>query len=79
MTTMRIWQVMRNDTQTRFDWFTTKREAEKFIRECRKDYRDEEYGAKAIIELAPFEVEPTRAGIVNAMNHVITLTCFNEG
>jgi hypothetical protein len=76
---MKIWQVTRNDTQTRFDWFVTKKEAEQFVTQARADYKHEEYGDDAIIEMESVEVEATRAGIVKALNHVISLTCFNEG
>jgi len=80
---MKIWQVTTNDTQLRLYWFATKAEADRHAREYRKESIEEarqENGWKHWhVEVEAIEVEPTRAGIAEALNHVISMTCFNEG
>jgi hypothetical protein len=69
---MKIWHVIENDHQVRFYWFSTKREALAHKRE---------YDADGVgsCEIEKLTVRTNRAGIVSALNHVISLTCFNEG
>lgn len=76
---IRVWQVTRNDTQLRFDWFVTKKEADAFVRETKQDWKDEEYGDNYTIDVKQVEFETGRKGLVDALNGVITMTCFNEG
>jgi len=74
---MKIWQVTTNDTQLRLYWFATKAEADRHAREYRKE--SIEGGKYWHVDVEAIEVEPTRAGIAEALNHVISVTCFNEG
>jgi len=70
---VRVWQVTEHDNQLRFYWFATKGEAEQH----RRDWEPPFDGATC--EVDGIDVGTGRKGIVDAMNHVITLTCFNEG
>ena len=73
MADMRIWQVSEHDRGTRFYWFATKREAEAHAARARADNPNAD-----VIDIRPFDVAPGRAGAAEAMNFVISLTCFNE-
>lgn len=68
---MKIWQVVENDTQIRFYWYATKKEA------LAHEYDPPFEGATC--EITSIDCKNTRAGIAEAMNFVISLTCFNEG
>lgn len=75
---MRVWQVTENDTQLRFYWFQTRKEADAHVAEYRREMKEAGH------DFATADVEPVyfghgRKGIVDALNSVITLTCFNEG
>jgi len=70
---MKIWQVTTNDTQLRFYWYATKREADAHARK----YKKENPGDTAEVE--PCNFPAGRVGVVKAMNWVISMTCFNEG
>jgi hypothetical protein len=70
---MKIWQVSENDTQIRFYWFATRKEADVHAR----NYANDTPGHLAKIE--PIEFDSGRTGLVKALNWVISMTCFNEG
>lgn len=70
---MKVWEVAEHDHMVRFFWFATKKEAIAHKRKALLESPD------ANIVISTTEFPATRQGIVDAMNWVITLTCFNEG
>jgi hypothetical protein len=73
---VKIWKTTEHDSAMAFYFFPTKAAAEASAREYRAAQVGEEY--PGTVEVSSFDVEPTRAGIAEAMNWLITFTCFNE-
>jgi hypothetical protein len=76
---MKIYEVVENDVQMRFYFFPTKKAARAHVREYYRNI-DPEYGhegASAVI--GTVDVKATRVGIADALNWLMTRTCFNEG
>jgi hypothetical protein len=73
---VRIWQVTEYDNAMKFYWFATRREA----MEHKRAYDADKPSPDATCEVEPVRrrISPTRIGIADAMNWVISLTCFNE-
>lgn len=77
---MRIWEVTTNTEMVRFYFFPTKKEADAFAREQRRELRDEGYDLTAdTISVDSWNVEPNGAGIAKALNDLVSVTCLNEG
>jgi hypothetical protein len=74
----KVWRVYLQDTQSRYYWFETKKEADAYAQECRRE-NDLEDPEKADVTVDSEDFETTRKGLVKALNYVISLTCFNEG
>jgi hypothetical protein len=68
-----IWELARYESNTRLDYYGTKREAET---EKQSWEATKEGDWHATIHEISFPA--TRHGIAAAMNHVITITCHNE-
>jgi hypothetical protein len=71
---MKIWLVTENDSQIRFYFFATKKEADAHAHEYRKGAPA--FGAATV---EPQEFSTGRIGLVDALNQVIRLTGFNGG
>jgi hypothetical protein len=74
----KIWRVYLQDTKSRYYWFETKKEAEVFAQKCRLK-NDMENPKDAIVKVSAEEFDTSRKGLTEAMNYVISITCFNEG
>lgn len=73
---MKVWEVMENDTQVRFYWYETRKEARHHRAQFLRDRENPDH----ICNISPVEFRgPPRKALAEAMNHVITITCFNEG
>lgn len=73
---MIIYRVIAYDVAHTWWHFATKREAEAKRRELLRDLR--EIFDHPTCEIDAVEVKPTRAGIAEALNDFVSLTCLNE-
>lgn len=71
---MRLYRVSVHTEAFRWYHFATRREADAFVREQRDDLEGETF----TIETDVFDVKPTRAGIAEALDDFVSLTCTNE-
>jgi hypothetical protein len=72
---MRVWEVTESDYQMRFFWYATKKEALAH----RRAYQQPEGWEHGDCTIRSTDFKAGRAGLVEALNWVIELTCFNEG
>lgn len=79
---MRIWEVVENDTQIRFYFYATKKEAQDHyyrVREENREHRKNDPQFSGTVHIDDHSFPRGRTGLVKAMNWVITMTCFNDG
>jgi hypothetical protein len=73
---MKVWEVTEHDTQLRFYWYETIKEARHHRAEFMKERENPDHTCE--ISEVEFTGSPKQV-VVRAMNYVIKATCFNEG
>ena len=74
---MKIYNVVTYDTAHAWYYYGSRKEAETDARIFRQRFKEDGYD-DATVEIDVINVTPTRAGIAEAMQDVIDMTCVNE-
>lgn len=74
---MKIYLITTHDDGFAYEYFPTKRAADKYAAEVRRNLREEGW-AIATVEIDAVDFKPTREGICSVINGFIQSTCMNE-
>lgn len=75
---MRIYSVVTYDNAHAWYYYGSRKEAEAAARQFRQRYKEDGEYDNATVEIEVIRVAPTRAGVAQAIQDVIDMTCVNE-